>query len=535
MSFRDIAPQNNSIVLRFGGGYHSRASEDEIQPTEASDGKNFDLDLENSHFKPRKPLKLLGTATNTSDIRGFAQLVKQDGSISTLIQAGTTVYAWDGDASWTSKGTVGATAKLRGHLHHNFTLDEKVIITDLSLVENVAEWDGTTFQDLTHNLGGNLLARYAQVSDERLWLANVKSGTATPHMLVGSKRSDMSTLSVSDVPSSALGADDAFYLLTPDLRPINGLTEAFGRFLFSSLNGSMFTLNGVDASNFSVSQLFARSAATGDEGMTYGGNDVIYGRAGVIETLAGAETFGDVENDDYSKSIRDQIEDYEKFRLVFNSRTKKLYVFPDGSDTIWVFHKSIHDQLAKDVTLLRANSQISPWVPYTTSHSAGFQPTTVWTMLDPSSKLQKVYMGDSSGNVYEFDGDTYDGDGGTPNIVTERTSMNYPIPSGKSFYVTGWVRYRSGADITLNLTFEFGGDTAYDQKITMTLPASGDAIYFGGDAWFAGSVYWGAVFGGRLVMQKYSAAGQGSEFKVRVSATTTNDFSIAEIGIEFKG
>ena len=40
-----FGPEEEDIVLRFGGGINSRASEDEINPREAAYGQNFILDL----------------------------------------------------------------------------------------------------------------------------------------------------------------------------------------------------------------------------------------------------------------------------------------------------------------------------------------------------------------------------------------------------------------------------------------------------------------------------------------------------------
>ena len=42
------------IILRFGGGLHSRANEDEINPRECTKGENFRLDLENTDFRPQE-------------------------------------------------------------------------------------------------------------------------------------------------------------------------------------------------------------------------------------------------------------------------------------------------------------------------------------------------------------------------------------------------------------------------------------------------------------------------------------------------
>lgn len=536
MSFITPPPQNNILNLRFGGGVNTRTSEDEIDLREAADGFNFNLDLENTHLEPRMPFKKLGQATNTSDIRGFAQLIKQDGTTSALIQAGTTVYEWDGASGFTSKGTVSATAQLRGHMEHNYPLDDKVFITDLNLQENVKEWDGTTFQDMTHDLGGNLKAKYAAVTNERLWLGNVIAGTTTPHLIAACKQSNTGNWSTADKPSSSLGADDPFYMLTPDLRPINGMVEAFGRMLISGEHGAMHILNGSNATDFDFDTTYARSAATGNESMTFAGNDVIYGRAGTIETLAGSEAFGDVENDDISRDIADVLKGFAEFRLIYNSRTKRLFVFPDGSSDIWVFHKSIHDQAARDVTLLRSGETVSPWVKWKTDHTAGFQPTTAWTMLDPSTKLQKVYFGDSDGNIYEMESETYDGDGATTDVAMEWLSKTIRPQSGTVSNVSGKIRYRAGSDITFQLVFEFGGDYLYNQEISLTLPAGEDVIYFGGDQYFnETNNYFGSLYGGRIATQPFSSAGLGSEFQVRAKATSSNDYSISEIIVEFDG
>lgn len=539
--YRSAPDQENVTVLRFGGGLNTRTSEDEIQVREASDGYNFDLDLENSHLEPRKPFELMGTATNAKDIRGYAQLRKADGSLSTLIQSGDTVYSWDGTA-FTSVGTVQGGAKLRGPSHQNFTLDDQVIITDLNLVETVKRWDGTTFEDLPHNLtagNGNLYAKYGWVRDERLFLGNVKSGAATPHMLVGSKRElytdGKAELSTSQKPASALGAANAFYLLTPDLKPINGFVESFGRFVISSRHGSMYFLDGGSAEDFAIKTLYPDSAATGDEGIIFAGNDAIYSRNGLIESLTGADTFGDVENDDLSRQISNLIEGFDEFRLVYDPLRKRVYVFPHGSETIWVFHKPIYDQSAKDVTLLRPGQQLSPWTAYKTGHSTGFQPTTVWSMYDPVSGRPRVFFGGSAGEIFAFEGPDYLGDGGTTNVTTTRTSKNFPPPMGKSSKFSGWARYRSGSDVTLKIEVLFGGTNVLENEVNINLPEGDNANHWGGPVYFGGTFYYGALYEGKIREQKWSIAGSSSEYQLRVTVTSDNSFSIAEVGIEFEG
>ena len=130
-------------VLRFGSGLSSTASIDEIQLVECTAGKNFSLSLDNSHLKPRKPFVKVGTVPNASEITGYAQLHKQDGTLSTLIQAQDKVYSWDG-TTFTEEATVSSGSKLRGSLEANFTLNDEVIITDLTKTEPVKVWNGTT-------------------------------------------------------------------------------------------------------------------------------------------------------------------------------------------------------------------------------------------------------------------------------------------------------------------------------------------------------------------------------------------------------
>ena len=131
-------------ILRFGGGINSRSSEDQVDPLECTAGENFILDPGNGEFRPREPYDLVGTVPNGAEIRGFATLLKADGTVTMLVQAGATVYSWDGAATFTDVGTVAATAKLRGPKEANWALADKVLIADINLVDDVQEWDGTT-------------------------------------------------------------------------------------------------------------------------------------------------------------------------------------------------------------------------------------------------------------------------------------------------------------------------------------------------------------------------------------------------------
>ena len=110
-----IGPEDLNVVLKFGGGLHTRASPDQIDQKEAASGFNFLIDLQNQNLRPRAPFDLIGTVPNAAAIQGGGSLLKTDGTVTAIFQAGNTVYQWDGHTTFTSKGTVNSSAKLRGH------------------------------------------------------------------------------------------------------------------------------------------------------------------------------------------------------------------------------------------------------------------------------------------------------------------------------------------------------------------------------------------------------------------------------------
>ena len=326
---KDITPQDNQVILKFGGGIHSRPSEEDIDPRECAAGENFELDLQNFHYRRRKPFELVGRVPNNGEIRGFVSLKKSsDNSVSMLVQSDGIVYEWTGTV-FTQVQTVEATAKLRGRISHNWWLDDEVIVTDLNLADVVMEWDGSTLDDVTFtdedsNPIGSFKAKYCVIQGERALFGNVVSGSATPHMIVGSKVSDYTNVTVSNKPPSALGEDDPFYLLTPDLRDINGMVSAFNVFVaMSSKEGQFYKLVGASAKDMSVVPFYPDSFASGDESVAFVGNDIFYGRPGRIESIISTDKFSDVENDDLTVGISDLVDGYEDWQIEYNQRSQK--------------------------------------------------------------------------------------------------------------------------------------------------------------------------------------------------------------------
>lgn len=527
-----VGPKDVDITIKFGSGLHTRASEDEIDDREAADGSNFLLDLETKELKLRPPFDLIATAPNEGEIRGGGSLLKSDGTVKAFIQAEDKVYEFTGTGFTASPvlDTVDASARLRGHWRsHNWTLDDKVIVTDLALQEPVKDWDGSTWADIAFLSApsvsfGTFLAKYCAVGNERAFFGNVQDASgAIPHLLVGSKRGDYKTLSVSDRPSSALSDEDPFFIPMPDLKPVNGLTDAFRALIISTEKGKIFNLAGESATDFSLEDFFPGSAASGDEALCYAGNDVIYGRQGRLESLRNTDQFGDTEANDLTKQVADVIRGYTGWRVVYNSRLNRVYAFPTGKSEVWVFNTS----------MMQSGGALSPWMRWVTTHPMAFQPTFVQSMLNPVDGLEYVYMGDEDGKFYVFEGEGENGDGGEQNIALEYLTNLYTLPlNAEAYEITGYIRYRTGVEAIVRLTFEYAGHNIFNDALDIRIPAAPGGAVYGGEYYYGGDVYYGTVVG-KLKRQTFPVAGRGNEFQVRIQIEGTSAPAINEIGLRF--
>jgi len=220
--------------ILFSGGLNENQNPNIL---EAKAGYNFELGFSQTKFIPRPPFALAGTATNGSSINGLMQLVKRDNSETTLVCAGTVVYKRDGE-TFTSVGSVTSGSLLRDTY---WSLGDYLVITDITKTTVVKQWDGTTFGTLTTGLGTSLFARYGIVHRGRVWLFNVKTGTDTPHLMVASQ---FETPTSYDVAKRAKDAtfttgNEAFYMLTPDLKPINGVAVFHNQLIISTEDGQI--------------------------------------------------------------------------------------------------------------------------------------------------------------------------------------------------------------------------------------------------------------------------------------------------------
>jgi hypothetical protein len=516
------------IVLVFGGGLNTRRRPHDIDINECTTGENFDLDPQLAAMTKRSAFDLVATVPNSAEVAGYAQCIKRDGTTTTLIQAGTDVYQWDHATGFTSVGTVSSGAKLRGGRDQNFTLDELVLITDIALQQVVMTWDGTTFQALPHNLSGAFYAKYCRVHHERAFYGNIRNNSNyLPHVIVGSERENAEIISNTTRPASVNVLTDPFFLTTLDLKPINALEQAFGVLLISTRRGRIFRLSGSNAFDFAIDEFFPGAAVAGDEAVVNIGNDVAMGLPARIESLAGVINFGDVESDDLTLPVNALVENVTSWTLTYDRRRKLLYAFPDNQAAVYVMFKKFLDE----------RSRVSPWAKWTTAHSIGFQPSCVMPLIDPTSGRDIIYFGDTSGNVYRFDGSGAS-DGGTETVTASRTSgLIRGLPEGDVFDIKGWIAYRKQFAATVTLTFLFAGEGIFSNSITVTLPqVDGITVYNGtGDnaGYYNGQYYYGAQFSERLSRQRFGPPGLNAWFQLKVDVESAGAVEIHEIGFSF--
>ena len=544
-------PKAEVKKITFGHGQNSAVRARDVKPSECFSGENYALDLDFSAMKNRRAFDLVGTADNAAQINGFAQLVKADGTISTLVQAGTEVYEWDGGSTFTSRGTVASGTRMRGPLSANWILNDKVIISDLAKIENLSEWDGTTFQDVAHSLTGSLQAKYAFVENEVLFLANVKSnGVDTPHVLLASKRGLYTTLDVDTRPTVTAANDSAWFLPIPDFRPINGVFSTLGLIAVSTERGRIYQLIGQDAFDYRLKPLYEGSAVSGDEALVSIGNDVILGRAGHIDLLSGVERFGDTAVDDISSWIAPDIKDETSWTIAYDRTTQKVFCWPNSGNKVWVLNKNILTAEGQGVQPAGTKGRGSPWSKWTTKHSTSFStPTAVMAMRRPSDGVDVVYFGDSNGNIYQLEGTGSD-DGGTDPITVFRetgiidSGRDSVEPNVLQFDGSGYLDYLrlSSADVTL--TFRHQGVEIFDQEISLTIPAgtefgaygTGTATnnYYDSSGADDDNIFYGGRFIARLARQTFRAAGDSSFFSTKIGFEGAADVELDELGLNYK-
>lgn len=494
-------------------------------PAEAAAGYNFDLKKDSTYLFPRMPFDTLGTATNGAAGRGLMQLIKRDDSETTLVQAGDTVYKWDGGTTFSNVATlVTSVSKLRDIY---WSLNDYIIITDLAKHTPVSKWDGTSFSSLATAGGVSVHAKYAVIHLGRAWYFNVKTTTDTPHLLVASKFEDPTSCDTTKraVSGTFVTGSEAFFMLTPDLKPINGVAVFHGDLIISTERGRLFRLTGSDATDFKWVDFYANSNAVGVEAMVNGGNDVYYmRRGGNIERVLATQQYGDVSADDLSRWIPNTVSGLTDAIAVYDETNQKILWFLSNGKVLVFFKDIFFGGATIDATGTRA--QLSPWSVYKTSHRSNFTVEVAKFMKKPGEDTYTVYFVDASGVVYDLNG-TGNGDAGDTDITVTRDTRFLGSEVGVDYRRKTpkmRIEYEQVEECDLNITLSWG-DEYSDSTATVRLrgPLTSDtSSYWGGSAYFGGDYYFGGTTASAGVKSHINTDAVGRGYPVRMNVSSTS-------------
>lgn len=530
------------MKLTFHGGINENQSP---SLAEANSGYNFELDPYSSKWVRRKPFDLKGTATNAAAINGIMQLITRANVETTLVQAGDTVYLWNGSSTFTSQGTVTSTSKLRDLY---WSLGDYLLLTDISKTTVLKRWDGAALTTATTGLGGTpLYAKYGIVFQNRVWLFNVKTNTDTPHLMVASYFEDPTVFSITvrgGATTSGGGAFatglEAFYMLSPDLKSINGVAAFFNTLVISTEQGKMFRLTGTSPSTYQWTEFYAGSAVISDEAIVNTGDDIIFmKKGGKIDFMSNVQAFGDVDTDDLTRYLTTTAKNLTAALIVYEQVTQKIYFFV--ANKVLVLFKNMIDPGNS------AAPKFSPWSIYVTSDSSGFNTSAAKYMRIPGSTSLSTFWGDSVGRVFDMNG-SGSGDAGATAVTSVRKTRlitrheGRDVRSGKigldtrKKTLTGNVIYRRIGQVTLTLECDWQDEYNVSKSVVVLKgpPASDNASYWGGSGYFGGSFYWNAgfQFSSRVSSQSFSHAGKGEGFFLTQTVDGLPEFQIDSIEIE---
>ena len=83
-------------------------------------------------------------------------------------------------------------------------------------------------------------------------------------------------------------------MVSPDLKPINGVAFFFNSIIISTESGRLYRLTGDGPENYAFVDYYSGSTAVGDESIANTGNDVVYMKqGGAIDSLAATDSSGE--------------------------------------------------------------------------------------------------------------------------------------------------------------------------------------------------------------------------------------------------
>jgi hypothetical protein len=522
--------------LYFGGGLNEQAAP---HIAEAATGShNFELSKDTYQLMPRKVWDLEGTLPNGKQVNGIMQLITRAGNETTIVEGGGIVYRWSGSSTFTAVGSCATSSQLRDTY---WPLDDYILCTDIQKATVVKKWDGTTFSTASTGLASSLYAKYGIVHLGRMWLFNVTTSTDTPHLMVASAFEDATNYSTTRRAGSASVSTglEAFYMLTPDLKPINGAALFHGDLVISTQMGRLFKLSGSSALDFAWNDFYAGSDVISSEAMVNIGNDIAYmRRGGNVELMTATQNYGDTAVDDVSRYIPQTVNNITSALAVYDQSKQKVFWFV--TDKILVLFKDIlyggaiiNDQGEK--------VKLSPWSVYKTQYS-GTGLTSVAAakyMRIPGTTTYTVYFGDDEGRLINMNGTGASGDIGSSDIVMTRKTRSLDERHGinvRSHITHGQIEYRRTSECDISLTMEYG-DSYTSSSCAITLkgpPTAGGAGYYGGANYYGGSSYYSAgfSFANNVSHQRFSEVGRGSAVSITISSQNSVQYNIDSLDIQ---
>jgi len=465
------------------------------------------------------------------DLRKVTPLLNWDGTDLTRHKTGLTLGSPTSTTLTCSSGTVTATATTHGLAvgdlqtiagANESTFNGEYEVTTVpsanAFTYEITSCPTTTATGtITFDKGVELFAKYSVIHNGRMWLFNIKTDADdNPHMILASKFEDPKSFDTV-VRSGAGTGNDAFYQLSPDLKPINGVSLINKILIISTVDGGLFKLTGVDASDYAFTPYFAGSASVGEESMVNMGNDVAYMRkGGNIDLLSATDTSGDVRADDVSRWIPDTVKDLTGALTVYDQTNQKVLFILDNKVLV----------LFKDILYSGGGS---PWSVYKTQLTNSFTTKAAGYIRRPGAATYSVYFGDSDGNIFDLNG-TGTGDNSSDIIVSRRTPI---VESAKNVILRGNVQYRRLGNFSGSLIFDWANEYNQTQSdINFKGPPSGESnAYYGGTIYYGGSAYYnqGFAFSDKVSRQNFSPAGRAEAFNMTFYTETTVQFQIDHI------
>lgn len=368
-----------------------------------------------------------------------------------------------------------------------------------------------------------LYAKYGAVHNGRLWLFNVTTDTTdTPHLMVASAFENIVSFdTAARAEDGTVTSDEAFYILTPDLKPINGVAQFNKELVVSTVDGKLFRLTGNDATNYRWVDYYSGSAAIGTETMVNFGNDVaLMRKGGRIDTLRQTDASGDVTVDDISRWIPKTTRGLTDALAVYDNDYQKVYFFVQ-SKILVLYKEHLY------------GSQTSPWGMFKTELDFSFNTSAAVRIRRPGDTAYSVYVGGTAGEIYDLNG-VGDGDSGSTGVQVKRRSKLIEDLDTKMGLLNGAVQYRRKGQVDLNMSCDWSEEYNVTTA-TVSLKGRGASDpaspYFGGEFYFGGEIYFnsGFVFEGKPTTQRFSPAGRGPSFFFEVNTDSIYDFQVDHI------